>query len=154
MKKDEDGIKIVQKNKKAFFNYEIVDRIEAGIVLTGPEVKSIRNGKVSISESYARVKGGEVWIINMDITAYSHTPAELQEPKRQRKLLLKKREIRKLVGKAQQKGLTLVPLKLYFKRGYAKIELGLGRGKATHDKRASIKKREADREIRKRTMRG
>ncbi len=153
MKKDEDGIKIVQKNKKAFFNYEIVDRIEAGIVLTGPEVKSIRNGKVSISESYARVKKDGVWIINMDISAYSHTPAELQEPKRPRKLLLKKREIRKLIGKSQQKGLTLVPLKLYFKRGYAKIEVGLGRGKAAHDKRASIKKREADREIRKRTMR-
>ncbi len=153
MKKDEDGIKIVQKNKKAFFNYEIVEKVEAGIVLTGPEVKSIRDGRVSISESYARVRSGEVWIVNMDITAYSHTPAELQEPKRQRKLLLKKREIRKLVGKAQQKGLTLVPLKLYFKRGYAKIELGLGRGKATHDKRASIKKREADREARQRTMR-
>ena len=154
MKKDEDGIKIVQKNKKAFFNYEIVEKFEAGIVLTGPEVKSIRNGKVSISESYARIRQDEVWIVNMDITAYSHTPAEQQEPKRPRKLLLKKREILKLIAKTQKKGLTLVPLKLYFKRGYAKVEVGLGRGKAEHDKRASIKKREADREIRQRMMRG
>ena len=153
MKKEEPGIKIVQKNKKAFFNYEIVEKIEAGIVLTGPEVKSIRNGRVSIGESYARITGGEVWVINMDISAYSHTPAELQQPKRPRKLLLKKREIGKLLGKTQQKGLTLIPLMLYFKCGYAKIELGMGRGKAVHDKRASMKKKESDREARQRTMR-
>ncbi len=153
MKKEEPGIKIVQKNKKAFFNYEIVEKIEAGIVLTGPEVKSIRDGKVSIGESYARITDGEVWVINMDISAYSHTPAELQQPKRPRKLLLKKREIGKLLGKTKQKGLTLIPLMLYFKCGYAKIELGRGRGKGVNDKSASMKKKELDREARQRTMR-
>jgi SsrA-binding protein len=151
--KQKDGIELVQKNKRAYFDYEILEKFEAGLVLQGPEVKSIRDGKVSIGESYARMKDGEVWVINMDIAPYSHTPAALQEPKRPRKLLLKRSELKKLAGNTREKGLTLVPLALYFKRGYAKLEIGLAKGKAKHDKRDAIRKREADREMRRRMMR-
>lgn len=150
--KKNDGIQIVQKNRKAWFDYEILEKFEAGIVLNGPEVKSIRDGKVSIGESYAKLKDGEAWVINLDIAPYSHTPAALQEPKRPRKLLLKRSELKKLQGNTREKGLTLVPLALYFKRGFAKLEIGLAKGKAKHDKRDAIRKREADREIRKRMM--
>jgi len=154
VKKDGEGVKIVSKNRKAFFDFDIQERYEAGLVLTGPEVKSVRDGKVSLQESYARLRNGEVWVINLDIAPYGHAPTELQEPKRPRKLLLKRSEIHKLTGKTQERGLTLVPLALYFKRGFAKLEIGLGRGKSKYDKRASIKKREADREIRSRMLRG
>ena len=153
MAKDKGGIKLVQKNRKAYFNYEILEKLEAGMVLLGSEVKSIRDGKVSIHESYAKVRSNEVWVINMDISPYAHAGPLGHEPKRPRKLLLGKSEIHRLLSKTQEKGLTLIPLSLYFKGGYAKLELGLGRGKAKYDKRATIKKREADREMRKRMMR-
>lgn len=150
---EEAKIKLVQRNKKAWFDYEILEKIEAGLVLTGSEVKSIRNGKVSIHEGFARVKGKEVWMVGMDVSLYPQAgPHNNHEPRRARKLLLHKREIRRLAGKTREKGLTLVPLALYFKDGIAKLEIGLARGKAKHDKRQAIKKREADREIRKRMM--
>ncbi|MBI2899664.1 MAG: SsrA-binding protein SmpB [Planctomycetes bacterium] len=153
MKNDGEAIRIVQKNRKAWFNYEILDKYEAGIVLTGPEVKSIRDGKASIQESYAKVRGAEIWVINMDIAAYSHAPAALQEPKRARKLLLKRREIEKIHVRTAERGLTLVPLTLYFRRGFAKLEIGVAKGRQKHDKRDAIRKRESDRELRKHRMR-
>ena len=153
MAKEKSGILLVQRNKKAWFDYEILEKFEAGMVLLGSEVKSIRDGKVSIHESYAKVRAGEVWVINLDISPYAHAGPLGHEPKRPRKLLLKTSEIQKIQGKTQEKGLTLIPLSLYFKEGYAKLELGLGRGKAKYDKRATMKKREADREMRKRMMR-
>ncbi len=150
----ETKVKIVQRNKKAYFNYEIVEKLEAGIVLKGSEVKSIRDGKVAIHDAYARVKGGEAWVIGMDISLYPQAgPHNNHEPRRPRKLLLHRREIRRLVSKTREKGLTLVPLALYFKDGLAKLEIGLARGKVKYDKRQTIKKREADREIRRRMMR-
>lgn len=151
---EEAKVKIVQRNKKAFFNYEITEKLEAGLVLKGSEVKSIRDGKVSIHEAYARVKGAEVWLVGMDISQYPQAgPYNNHEPRRPRKLLLHRHEIRRLIGKTREKGLTLVPLALYFKDGYAKLEIGLARGKVKYDKRQSIKKREADREMRRRMMR-
>ncbi len=152
-KNDGESIKIVQKNRKAYFNYEILDKYEAGLVLEGPEVKSIREGHVSIQESYAKMRGTELWVINMDVQPYSHTPTALQEPKRARKLLLKRREIEKISTQTREKGLTVVPLTLYFKSGFAKLEIGVARGRAKHDKRDVIRKREADRELRKHRMR-
>src|SRR5678810_363364 len=124
-------------------NYEIVEKMEAGIVLQGSEVKSIRNGKVAIHEAYARVKNGEVWVIGMDISLY---------PRAVRKLLLHRQEIKRLIGKTREKGLTLVPLALYFKNGLAKLQIGLARGKKQYDKREAIKNREADRDLRRRMM--
>ncbi len=151
---EEEKIKIVQRNKKAFFNYEIVEKLEAGIVLKGSEVKSIRDGKVSIHEAFARVKNEEVWLMGMDISLYPQAgPHNNHEPRRARKLLLHRREIQRLIGKTREKGLTLVPLSLYFKDGMAKLEIGLARGKRQFDKRATLKKREADRAVRRRTMR-
>jgi SsrA-binding protein len=149
-KKDE--IRLVQKNRKAWFKYEILERLEAGLVLKGSEVKSIRAGQVSIHEAYARVKNGEGWVINMEVSAYRQAGPFNHEPKRPRKLLLKRSEIRKLIGRTREKGLTLVPLSLYFKNGYAKLELGLAKGKTLYDKRESIRRRESDRDLRRRTM--
>ena len=149
-----DEIKLVQKNRKAWFKYEILDKVEAGMVLTGSEVKSIRTGQVSIHEAYARVKNGEVWVVNMDISPYKEAgPLFNHEPKRMRKLLLKKSEIRRLIGKTRERGLTLVPLTLYFKRGYAKLEIAVAKGKALYDKRDAIRKRESDRDLRRRAGR-
>ena len=142
----------VASNKKARFNYEILETVEAGMSLMGSEVKSLRERQASISEGFARVEGGEVWLYNFDISAYKQAgPSGEHAPKRKRKLLLHSREIRKLVGKTSEKGLTLVPLKVYFnRRGFAKVLLGLARGKSTHDKRESIKKRDARREMERR----
>ena len=148
------GIKVVARSKKAHFNYELLERYEAGIVLLGSEVKSIRNGKVSINEAYARVRGGEVWLINSDISPYECSALNNHEPKRQRKLLLKKREIGKIIGKTKERGLTLVPVSLYFKDGFVKVEIALARGKRKYDKRESIQKREADRDLRRRMSKG
>jgi len=150
---EERKIKIVQRNKKAYFDYEILDKLEAGLVLTGSEVKSIRDGKVSIREAYAKIRGGEAWVVGMDISTYPQAgPYNNHEPRRARKLLLHRREIRRLVGKIREKGLTLVPLALYFKEGLAKLEIGLGRGKAKYDKRQAIQDREAKRDLRRRAM--
>jgi SsrA-binding protein len=150
---EEEKVKFVATNKKAFFNYEIIEKFEAGLVLVGSEVKSIRDGKVTIHEAYARVKNGEVFLIGMDIGLYPQAgPYQNHEPRRSRKLLLHKREIHRLTTKTREKGLTLVPLSLYFKEGLAKVQLGLGRGKREYDKRATIKDREAKRDIRKRMM--
>ncbi len=150
----EEKVKIVQKNKKAFFDYEILERMEAGLVLAGSEVKSIRDGKVSIREAHARVRNGEAWVLNMDISTYPQAgPYHNHEPRRARKLLLHRHEIRRLIGKTREKGLTLVPLALYFKNGLAKLEVGLGRGKAKYDKRDAIRDREAKRDLRRRMMR-
>jgi SsrA-binding protein len=153
-KKAESGsVKVVARNKKAFYNYEIVEKMEAGLVLQGSEVKSIRNGKVAIHDAYARIKNGEVWLVGMDVSLYPQAgPHNNHEPRRLRKLLLHRQEIRRLIGKTQQKGLTLVPLALYFKEGLAKLEIGLGRGKREFDKRDAIKKRDADRDLRRRAM--
>jgi SsrA-binding protein len=150
---EEEKLQFVARNKKAFFNFEIVEKLEAGLVLQGSEVKSIRNGKVAIHEAYARVKNGEVWIIGMDIALYPQAgPYHNHEPRAVRKLLLHRREINRLVAKTREKGLTLVPLALYFKNGLAKLQIGLARGKKQYDKREAIKNREAARDLRRRMM--
>ncbi len=135
------------KNKKARFNYEILETLEAGIVLKGTEVKSLRQKKVSIQEAYARIMNGEVYITGLTISHYEQGNRFNHETDRDRKLLLHRQEIKRLTGKLKEKGLTLVPLKLYFKEGRVKVELGLGRGKAKYDKRAAIKKRDSDRDL-------
>jgi len=140
-------IRPVLKNKKAYFNYEIMETLETGIVLKGTEVKSIRERNVSINESYARFHNGELFIYNMDISPYKCGNILNHEPKRPRKLLLKKSQIKRLIGKTSEKGLTLIPLSLYFKNGFAKLEIGLARGKKLYDKREVIKKRMSQREI-------
>lgn len=144
---ERDGKKIVARNRKALHEYEILDTWEAGLVLTGPEVKSIRAGKVSLGEAFARVEGNEVWIHGMHVSPYDPASRWNVDPLRARKLLLKTREIRRLIGATQEKGLTLVPLDLYFRRGYARITLALARGKKLYDKRQSLKERESAREI-------
>jgi SsrA-binding protein len=148
-----DHIINIINNKKARFNYEILDTFEAGIVLKGTEVKSLRQKKVSIQESYAKITNGEVFITGLTISAYEMGNRFNHEPDRERKLLLHKQEIKRLTGKLQEKGLTLVPLKIYFKNGKAKLLLGLGKGKALYDKRKAIRdrdtKRDMEREIKK-----
>jgi SsrA-binding protein len=141
-------MKIIANNKKANFLYKIEKKIEAGLVLSGTEIKSIRTGTVSIAESYARIIKGECLIFNMHIAPYEFGNIHNPDPLRPRKLLLHKKELRFLVGKMKEQGLTLVATKLYLNdKGKAKIELGLGRGKKIHDKRETIKKREVDRKI-------
>jgi SsrA-binding protein len=141
-------MKIVANNKKANFLYKMEKKVEAGLVLTGTEIKSLRAGSVSISESYAKIYKGECYLYNMHISPYEFGNIHNPDPLRPRKLLLHKKELRYLIGKMQEQGLTLVPTRLYLnERGRAKIELGLGRGKKIYDKRESIKKREVDRKI-------
>ncbi len=142
-----EGIKIVAQNKKARHDYFIEETIEAGIVLSGTEVKSIRQGKVNLKDSYATIEGGEVMLNGMHISPYEQGNIFNKDPLRPRKLLLHKREINRLTGYTQQKGLTLVPLQLYFKRGKVKLELGIAKGKKLYDKRDDIAKRDAKREI-------
>ena len=139
---------LLADNRKARFDYEILDTLEAGMVLLGTEVKAIREGRVNLRDSYAVVERGEVWALNIHISPYSHRGYADHEPMRKRKLLLHKIEIRKLIGRTVEKGLTLVPLRMYFKAGKVKMSIGLARGKKTHDKRETIKTREADRETR------
>jgi SsrA-binding protein len=146
---DEDDIKVVCRNKRAFHDYEIMERLECGLVLTGTEVKSLRESSASLEDAYAKVEGGEVWLLGSDIPEYSMGNRLNHKPKRPRKLLLHKREIDKFVGKASQRGFTLVPLRLYFKRGRAKVELAVARGKQKYDKREALKKSDAQREIRR-----
>jgi SsrA-binding protein len=140
--------KVVATNRKAFRDYFIEERYEAGIILQGTEVKSLREGRVNLQDSYASVRGSEVLLHQCHISPYSHGNIMNHDPTRVRKLLLHKAEIHKLLGKTQQKGLTLVPLRIYFsKRGYAKVELGLAKGKKLYDRRETIKSREAGREV-------
>ncbi len=143
------GIKVIASNKKAFHDYFIDETFEAGIVLTGTEVKSLRAGKVNLKESFCRIKDGEVFINNMNISEYAFGNRENHEPTRMRKLLLHHAEIDKLIRLTEQKGLALVPTKIYFKNNYVKLELGVGRGKKLHDKRETLKRKEADREMAK-----
>jgi SsrA-binding protein len=139
--------KIVASNRKARHNYEILERLEAGLVLTGSEVKSLREGRSSLAEAYARVSGGEAWLENMHIPPYEQGEKRGYDPLRPRKLLLHRKEIDRLVGKQKEQSLALVPLRVYFVHGIAKVELGLGRGKREYEKRQSTLKRLAEREM-------
>jgi SsrA-binding protein len=141
------GKKIICINKKASHSYFIEDKYEAGLVLQGTEVKSLREGRANLKESYARVKDNEVFLYNCHISPYSHGNRSNHDPIRPRKLLLHRREIRKLIGKVAERGYTLVPISLYFTRGKAKLEIGLGKGKKLHDKRHTMKERDAKREM-------
>jgi SsrA-binding protein len=144
----EQAQKSVAENRKAFHDYHIVETFEAGVALLGTEVKAIREGNVNLRDSFARVEGAEVWIYNVHINPYSHRGYADHEPTRKRKLLLHRQEIRKLIGKTIERGMTLVPTRMYFKNGHVKVAIALARGKQDHDKRETIKKREADRETR------
>ena len=139
--------KIIATNRKAYHDYFIQETYEAGISLLGTEVKSLREGRSNLKESYAIIKDSEAFLLNCHISPYSHGNIQNHEPSRTRKLLLHKKEIDRLWGNISQKGLTLIPLKIYFKRGRAKVELGLGKGKRQYEKRATIKEKEARREI-------
>ena len=142
-----DRKQTVARNPKATHDYHILDTWECGIVLTGTEVKSLRNGKASIKEAYARLRNGEVFLEGMNVTPYEQGNRYNHDPVRSRKLLLHRREIEQLIGAVEQKGLTLVPLELYFKNGRAKVVLALGRGKKLHDKREDLKRHAAEREL-------
>ncbi|NWG22811.1 MAG: SsrA-binding protein SmpB [Pseudorhodoplanes sp.] len=145
--KDARALKIVADNRKARFNYEIGETFEAGVALTGTEVKSLRAGKATIGESYADARGGELWLVNSNIPEYLQANRYNHAPKRPRKLLLHKRQVNKLIGAVEREGMTVVPLKLYFnEKGRAKVEIALARGKKLHDKRETEKKRSWDRE--------
>ena len=137
----------IAKNRRARHDYIILNTYEAGIVLTGSEVKSLRDGKANISDAYGMVRDGEIYLINLHISPYERASYNNHEPTRTRKLLLHKREIGRLIGAIEREGLTLVPLELYFKRGIAKVALALGKGKKAHDKREDAKAKDADREI-------
>jgi SsrA-binding protein len=140
--------RVVAENRKARHRFEILERLECGVALVGTEVKSMRNGKVSLDEAYARVKDREVWLVGCDIPEYKQAGVWNHPPKRPRKLLMHRRELEKFADKATQKGLTLVPLRMYFNaRGIAKVELGLCKGKKLHDKREDLKKRDARRDV-------
>ncbi|MEZ4415214.1 MAG: SsrA-binding protein SmpB [Gemmatimonadota bacterium] len=143
---NEGAVQVVARNKKARHEYQILDEWEAGIVLTGPEVKSLRQGKVAFQDAFARVQDGEVWLHSLHISPYEEANRWNLDPVRPRKLLLHRQEIRKLVGRVEEKGLTLVPLDIHFRRGRAKVALGLGRGKKLHDKRDSIRERMQERD--------
>ncbi len=140
--------KIIADNRKALHDYELLETFEAGVALLGTEVKSIREGRVNLRDSYARVEGDELWAFNIHISPYTHRGYADHEPLRKRKLLLHKAEIRKLIGRTVERGLTLVPLRLYFKNGRVKMAVSLARGKKAHDKRETIRRREVDRETR------
>jgi SsrA-binding protein len=139
---------LIADNRKAFHDYHLLESFEAGIALLGTEVKGIREGRANLRDSYARVEGGEVWLYNVHISPYSHRGYVDHDPKRRRKLLLHRHEIRKLIGKTVERGLTLVPTRMYFKNGKVKVTIALAKGKQTHDKRETIKRREIDRETR------
>ena len=140
--------KNIAENRKAFHDYHILETFEAGVVLLGTEVKSIREGRVNLRDSFARTDNGEILVYNIHIHPYSHRGYADHEPMRPRKLLLHAHEIRKLIGKTVERGMTLVPLRMYFKNGRVKVALGLAKGKQLHDKREAIKRREVDRETR------
>lgn len=149
MAKKKTDSNIIVVNKKASFKYHLEDRIEAGLILQGSEVKSLREKKANLTDSYAIIDKGEVWLLNCHISQYRHAKHTNHEPRRTRKLLLHKKEIIKLTGSLHEKGLTLVPTKLYFSGAHAKVELALAKGKRLFDKRETIKKRETDRTMRR-----
>ena len=140
-------IRVIAKNPTAYHNYAIENKLEAGIVLSGTEIKSIRNGKANLKDTYAHIKNGEVFVVGMHISPYEQGNIFNKDPLRDRKLLLNKREINKLVGLVNQKGYSLVPISLYFKGNIVKLELGVGKGKKLYDKRQDIAKKDAERKI-------
>jgi SsrA-binding protein len=139
--------KVAASNRRASHDYEILERIEAGIRLTGSEVKSLRGGRASLAEAFARIRDGEAWLEGMHIPPYEQGETKGYDPIRPRKLLLHRREIERLLGKTKEQGLALIPMRVYFTHGLAKVEIGLGRGRREHEKRQSIAKREAEREM-------
>ena len=145
---ESDGYKVVSDNRQARYLYEILETYQAGIELQGTEVKSIRQGKANLRDGYAIIRNGEAWLINVHISPWGKASDYFNhEPRRTRKLLLHKEEIRKLIGKVEEKGLTLVPLKMYLKNGWVKLDIGLGKGKKLHDKREDLKRREDKRDM-------
>ena len=144
---EQDGHKIIARNKRARHDYQIIDAWEAGIVLTGTEVKSLRDGKANLTDSYGILNDGEVFLLNLHISPYEQGNRFNHEPTRTRKLLLHRKEIKRLIGAIERQGLTLVPLELYFKNGIVKVAIALGKGKKLHDKRESERERDANREI-------
>lgn len=148
MVRQHDPERRIAENRKAYHDYHIFDTYEAGVVLLGTEVKSIREGHVNLRDSFGRVEGAEVFIYNVHISAYSHRGYADHDVQRKRKLLLHKKEIRKLIGKVVERGMTLVPVRMYFKNGHVKILVGVAKGKKVYDKRETIKRRELEREIR------
>jgi SsrA-binding protein len=144
---DDGGIKIVARNRKARHEYDLIEKVEAGIVLTGTEVKSLRNGKANLEDAYAEIDKDEVWLLGCDIPEYVQANRMNHVPKRKRKLLLHRREISKLATRSNEKGMTLVPLSIYFKKGMAKVELSVARGRKTYDKREAIKQQDAKRDM-------
>ena len=143
---DDSGRRVVASNRKARHEYEVLDTVEAGLVLKGPEVKSVRDGKVAFQDAFARIDGGEAWLHSFHISPYEQANRFNTDPVRARKLLLNKDEIRRLAAKVEEKGLTLVPLDLYFRRGVAKMTIAVARGRKLHDKREKLKKQTQDRE--------
>lgn len=148
VEKVEQERRLITENRKARHDYHVLETWEAGVALLGTEVKAIREGRVNLRDSYARVDAGEIWMMNVHISPYSHRGYSTHAEMRQRKLLLHQHEIRKLIGRTVEKGLTLVPLEMYFKKGRVKVLLALAKGKQAHDKRETIRKREVDRETR------
>ena len=147
--KPKSNFKIASENRRARYNYEIGEKFEAGLVLTGTEVKSLRQGNANLTDGYAQVKNGELWLTGLHISPYSHGSYSNVDPLRQRKLLLHKKELRKVVTRLVDKGVTLIPLKMYFTHGIAKLQLGVCKGKKEYDKRQDIAKRDAERSIRR-----
>lgn len=141
--------KLLADNRKAFHDYEILEKYTAGIVLTGTEIKSVRKGSVNLKDGFARIEDGELWLYNVHISPFENGNRYNHEPLRTRKLLLKKQEINKLIGKLKESGLTLVPINMHLEHGFAKVEIGLAKGKTLHDKRETISKKTAKREIEK-----
>ncbi len=147
MTSDDSSERAIVTNRKALHDYFILDRLEAGIALKGTEVKSLRQGGANLQDGYATIRNGEVWLIGMHVSPFEKGNINNHDPKRDRKLLLHKKEIRKLIGRTSEKGLTLIPLRVYFKKNIVKVELGLARGKKSYDKREAIAKREVERSL-------
>jgi SsrA-binding protein len=145
--RERGGNRLISTNRKAYHDYFISETLEAGIVLVGSEIKSVRAGQVNLRDSYVTVRDGEAWLIGMHIAGYAEASYQDHDPRRDRKLLMHRREIARWVGKAEQRGFTIVPLKLYLKNNRAKVEIGLAKGKHTYDKREAIAKRESDRRL-------
>lgn len=146
---ESDGRHVVARNRRARHDFEVLETFEAGIVLRGPEVKSVREGKIQLQDAFARIDAGEIWLYGAHISPYGHANIWNEDPVRHRKLLLKRSELRRLYGKVEEKGLTLVPLDIHFRRGFAKVQLGLCRGRKTHDRRQELKRRQHEREVRR-----
>jgi len=145
--KKPSDMKMVAENRKARHDYEIMDRMEAGLVLLGTEVKSARQGRVNLKDSYVSTRGGELFLVQCHISPYTHSSYDNHDPHRERKLLMHKQEIRRLIGKITERGLTLIPLRVYFRKGRLKVELGLAKGRKAHDRRAVVREREQKRDV-------